>query len=87
MSTINVCLTLSNPETFSTVEELRTELHRANANLLEAVQQTHNLAVRHNHVLKWITVVATHHELGNHDQVILCLDNVVKKKNQKMQTH
>lgn len=87
MSTITAAPTMSNPDAFDTVHELCEELHRANAKLLQVAEQMHQLAVRHNHVLEWVTVIATHHELGNHDQVILCLDNVVKNKNQKMQTH
>jgi len=86
MNTITAAPTMCNPEAFDTVPELRVELHRANAKLLQVVEQMHDLAIRHNHVLEWVTVVATHHELGNHDQVVLCLDNVVKNKNQKMQT-
>lgn len=85
MNTITAAPTMCNPEAFDTVPELRVELHRANAKLLQVVEQMHDLAIRHNHVLEWCTVLATHHELGQHDQVQLKLDTVVKNKNQKMQ--
>jgi hypothetical protein len=81
MNTITMGPTLSNPQAFSTVEELRAELHRANEKLLFAAEQTHQLTVRHNAVLEWCTVIATHHEEGNHDEVKKCLDNVVANKN------
>jgi hypothetical protein len=82
-NTITACPTLCNPEALNTVAELRAELHRANEKILFACEQAHELAVRHNHMLEWCTVIATHHELGNRDQVILCLDNVVATKNRK----
>lgn len=80
-ATITTAPTLCNPEALSTVPELRAELHRANEKLLFVAEQTHQLAVRHNHVLEWCTVIAAHHEEGNHDEVKKCLDNVVANKN------
>ncbi len=78
---ITACPTLSNPEAFQTVHELRAELHRANEKLLCAAEQTHQLAVQHNAVLEWVSVIATLHEEGGHDEVKKCLDNVVANKN------
>lgn len=86
MSTITASPTLSNPNAFDTVAELRIELHRANEKLLFAVEQTHRLAVRHDTVLAWCTTLAEHHENGNHDAVKKCLDEVVANKNRHQKT-
>ena len=42
--TVTMCPTLANPEAFSTVPELREELHRANASILKMADQLHALS-------------------------------------------
>ena len=41
--TITMCPTMANPEAFSTVPELREELHRANDSILKLSDQLHSL--------------------------------------------
>ena len=77
MNTITVGPTLSNPNAFETVQELREELHRANATLLDSCERLHRLAMQHNNVLNWIELIATHHKSGNADEVRKLLDGVV----------
>lgn len=60
--------------------ELRTELHRANVNLLDSCERLHSLAVQHNTVLDWVTLIASHHESGNADEVKKLLDKVIANK-------
>lgn len=79
-SLITACPTLCNPEAFHTVPELRTELHRANVNLLDSCERLHSLAVQHNTVLDWVTLIASHHESGNADEVKKLLDKVIANK-------
>ncbi len=80
MSTITVGPTLSNPNAFETVQELRDELHRANVNLLDSCERLHSLAMQHNSVLNWIELIATHHKSGNADEVKKLLDGVIASK-------
>jgi hypothetical protein len=69
------------------VEILENEIQTLKKTIERRAKEMYELALRHNAVLEWCTVIATHHELGNHDQVILCLDNLVanKHKHQQMQ--
>lgn len=77
--TIALCPTLANPEAIGNVEELRRELHRANANLLQLTDQLHE----ERHVLQSVSetlsrVVFTHMR-AKHDDVRSLLDNIVAK--------
>lgn len=87
MKNITMGPTLSNPQAFGSIEELRIELHRANEKLLFAAEQAHQLALRHNAVLLWCEDIVAQHEAGEHDAVNQRLDAVVnhKKSMQSMQ--
>ncbi|ALS60696.1 hypothetical protein [Pandoraea norimbergensis] len=75
--TVTMCPTLANPDVIDSVPELRAELHRANGNLLQLADETHELR----HVLQGVSQslarVVFLHMRGHHDAVAKELDVIV----------
>ena len=77
--TITMCPTMANPEAFDNIEELRQELHRANANLLQLTDQLHEERYVLQSVSEALSRVVFAHMQAKHDDVKSLLDNLVAK--------
>lgn len=65
--TITMGPTMANPEAFTTVAELRQELHRANNQLLESTERLHVLSTALSHLAKTIGELLQLHSDGESD--------------------
>ena len=77
--TITICPTMANPEAFSTVPELREELHRANASILKTVDQLHALSCVTQDISERLSRMVLGHMGGDQDAVKRELDDIVAK--------
>lgn len=77
--TITLCPTLANPEAIGNVEELRQELHRANAKLLQLTDQLHEEQHVLQSVSETLSRVVFAHMRAKHDDVRSLLDKIVAK--------
>ena len=77
--TITMCPTLANPEAFDNVEDLRLELHRANANLLQLTDQLHEERHVLQSVSETLSRVVFAHMRAKHDDERSLLDKIVAK--------
>lgn len=77
--TITMCPTMANPEAFSTVPELREELHRANATILKMPDQLHEERYVLQSVSESLAHVVLGHMAGDQDAVKRELDKIVAK--------
>ena len=77
--TITMCPTMANPEAFSTVPELREELHRANATILKMADQLHEERCVLQSVSESFAHVVLGHMAGDQDAVKRELDDIVAK--------
>lgn len=77
--TVTMCPTLANPEAFDNVEELREELHRANASILKMADQLHTLSCVTQDISKRLARVVLGHMAGDQDAVKRELDDIVAK--------
>ena len=77
--TITMCPTMANPEAFDNIEELRQELHRANANLLQLTDRLHEERYVLQSVSEALSRVVFAHMQAKHDDVKSLLDNLVAK--------
>ena len=77
--TVTMCPTLANPEAFSTVPELREELHRANASILKMADQLHALFCVTQDISERLSRMVLGHMAGDQDAVKGELDEIVAK--------
>ena len=77
--TITMCPTMANPEAFSTVPELREELHRANASILKMADQLHALSCVTQDISERLSRMVHGHMAGDQDAVKRELDEIVAK--------
>lgn len=77
--TITMCPTMANPEAFSTVPELREELHRANASILKLSDQLHSLSCVTQDISERLSRMVLGHMAGDQDAVKRELDDIVAK--------
>lgn len=77
--TITMCPTMANPEAFSTVPELREELHRANATILKMADQLHEERYVLQSVSESLAHVVLGYMAGDQDAVKRELDKIVAK--------
>ena len=77
--TITMCPTMANPEAFSTVPELRDELHRANASILKLSDQLHSLSCVTQDISERLSRMVLGHMSGDQDAVKRELDDIVAK--------
>ncbi len=77
--TITMCPTMANPEAFSTVLELREELHRANATILKMADQLHSLSCITQDISERLSRMVLAHMAGKQDAVKRELDEIVAK--------
>lgn len=77
--TITMCPTMANPEAFSTVPELREELHRANATILKMADQLHSLSCITQDISERLSRMVLAHMAGKQDAVKRELDEIVAK--------
>lgn len=77
--TITMCPTMANPEAFSTVPELREELHRANASILKMADQLHALSCVTQDISERLSRMVLGHMTGDQDAVKRELDDIVAK--------
>ena len=77
--TVTMCPTLANPEAFSTVPELREELHRANASILKMADQLHALSCVTQDISERLSRMVLGHMAGGQDAVKRELDEIVAK--------
>ena len=75
--TITMCPTLANPEAFSTVPELREELHRANDSILKLSDQLHSLSCVTQDISERLSRMVLGHMAGDQDAVKRELDDIV----------
>ena len=75
--TITMCPTMTNPEAFDNVEELRQELHRANDSVLQLTDQLHETRYVLQGVSESLARVVFAHMQAKHDDVRSLLDNLV----------
>ena len=77
--TITMAPTMANPEAFSTVLELREELHRANATILKMADQLHSLSCITQDISERLSRMVLAHMAGKQDAVKRELDEIVAK--------
>ena len=77
--TITICPTMANPEAFSTIPELREELHRANASILKLADQLHALSCVTQDISERLSRMVLGHMAGDQDAVKRELDEIVAK--------
>lgn len=77
--TITMCPTMANPEAFTTVPELREELHRANATILKMADQLHSLSCITQDISERLSRMVLAHMAGKQDAVKRELDEIVAK--------
>lgn len=77
--TITMCPTMANPEAFSTVPELREELHRANATILKMADQLHSLSCITQDISERLSRMVLAHMAGKPEAVNRELDEIVAK--------
>ena len=77
--TVTMCPTLANQEAFSTVPELREELHRANATILKMADQLHALFCVTQDISERLSRMVLGHMAGDQDAVKRDLDDIVAK--------
>lgn len=77
--TVTMCPTLANPEAFSTVPELREELHRANASILKMADQLHALSCVTQDISERLSRMVLGHMAGDQGAVKRELDDIVAK--------
>ncbi len=77
--TITMCPTMANPEAFTTVAELREELHRANATILKMADQLHSLSCITQDISERLSRMVLAHMAGKQDAVKRELDEIVAK--------
>ena len=77
--TITMCPTMANPEAFSTVPELREELHRANDSILKLSDQLHSLSCVTQDISERLSRMVLGHMAGDQGAVKRELDDIVAK--------
>ena len=77
--TITMCPTMANPEAFSTIPELREELHRANATILKMADQLHALSCVTQDISERLSRMVLSHMAGDQGAVKRELDDIVAK--------
>lgn len=77
--TITMAPTMANPEAFHTVPELREELHRANATILNMTDQMHSLSCITQDISERLSRMVLGHMAGDQDAVKRELDDIVAK--------
>ena len=77
--TITMCPTMANPEAFSTVPELREELHRANTTILKMADQLHSLSCITQDISERLSRMVLAHMAGKPEAVKRELDEIVAK--------
>lgn len=75
---ITMAPTLSNPEAFSTVDELRRELHRANSELLEVSEHLHGARCALQDVARTLSKLVLAYLAGDGAKVADLLADVIK---------
>ena len=76
---ITMAPTMANPEAFNTVPELREELHRANASLLELSEQVHELTAITQDMSRRMARIVLPHLGGDQEAVKRELDEFVAR--------
>ena len=76
---ITMCPTMANPEAFSTVPELRDELHRANENLLKMADRLHSLTCVTQDISEVLANILVAHMAGKTEAVKELLDKIAAR--------
>ena len=74
--TITAMPTMANPEAFTTVLELRVELHRTNALLLEIGERLHTMNTRADQLGEVLACVMRFHMEGKTEEVVDLLNQL-----------